>query len=794
MDINNFVNNLTNKDKAKLVHGQGAWHTCSVDGLPTIMMTDGPHGLRKQSDKNNGINDSVRATCFPTACAVASSWNRQNAALIGKAIANEAIKEDVSVVLGPGVNIKRSPLCGRNFEYFSEDPLLAGELAVNYVNAMQSLGVGCSVKHFAVNSQETRRMTVNAVVDERALREIYLAAFERVVKQAQPYTVMASYNKINGQYATENKRLLTDILRNEWGFKGLVMSDWGACYDMGKAIEAGMDLEMPQDESGYHESRTLKAIEDGSLSADGINRAVTNVVTLVDKCGVNKTVDNAEIATHHDLAKRVEIDCAVLLKNDGNLLPLDKGKKVLVVGELAEKPRYQGAGSSHVNSDCKSFLQVLQENNVEYAYAKGYNVKGDKAAPKLEKEAETLAAKYDNILFFGGLTDDFEGEGYDRDKLSIPNCQQSLLGKLRKVNLNIAFIAFGGSPFSMPWLNKTKAMLNMYLGGQAVMEAAYELIFGNVSPSGRLAETYPRRLSDIPCYNYFANDYHTDEHRESIFVGYRYYNTYGIRVLFPFGHGLSYSMFEYSNLKVNRSNDGVSVSVTVTNVGDMDASEVVQVYVDNADCGILRAKRELAAFDKVYLKSGESKTVVLTFSDRAFTVYYNGGFTRVKGTYGISVCRNVDEVILSEQIDIDGTEINGNDRELYPCYYERVVGSFTVEQSQFYSLCNQKKPHYHEIERGQYTLLNTLEDMAPNVGLIRKVIKYAKKYARKCSPTKSYDDPVAQMLYQGAITTPLISMMSVGGIPAQYVMFLYYHANKQRGKALKALFGKYTVE
>ena len=572
----------------KLVHGQGAWHTHTVNGLETVMMTDGPHGLRKQADKNNGINDSVKATCFPTASAVASSWNKSNAARIGEAIAKEAVKENVSVVLGPGVNIKRSPLCGRNFEYFSEDPMLAGELASAYVSSMQSLGVGCSLKHFAVNSQETRRMTINAVVDERALREIYLAAFERVVKQSQPYTVMAAYNKINGKYATENKYLLTDILRNEWGFKGLVMSDWGACYDMARAYEAGLDLEMPEDLSGYHEKRTLKALESGELSVQAINRAAANVVTLLDKCNVNKQADFESISNHHSVAKDIETDCAVLLKNEGNLLPISKDKKILVVGELAEKPRYQGAGSSHVNAECKSFLNVLRDNNVDFTYAKGYSIKGDKSVAKLKKEAETLAAKCDCI----------------RDR-----------------------------PFTIPWLNKAKAMLNMYLGGEAVTEAAYELIFGNVSPSGRLAETYPRRMSDIPCYNYFANDRINDEHRESIFVGYRYYNSYGIRTLFPFGYGLSYSEFEYSNFKVEQKNGKVQVSVQITNVGQYDASEVVQIYVDNCDCGILRAKRELRAFDKVFVKAGQSVTVGLTLDERAFSVYYNGGYVTVSYTH-----------------------------------------------------------------------------------------------------------------------------------------------------------------
>ena len=793
MDVVKYVNNLTNQDKARLVHGDGAWHTQAVDGLPSIMMTDGPHGLRKQQDANSGINDSAQATCFPTASAVATSWNRENARLVGKSIGEEALAQGVSVVLGPGVNIKRSPLCGRNFEYFSEDPYLAGELASSYVSAMQSEGVGCSLKHFAVNSQETRRMSINAVVDERALREIYLSAFERVVKQSRPYTVMASYNKINGYPSCQNKRLLTDILRNEWGFDVLVMSDWGACYDMAQGLSAGTDLEMPQDKSGYHERKTMKALADGSLSQKSLDRACLNVARLVDKCGSVKTDFTADSLAHNAIARKVAADSAVLLKNDG-ILPLNKQSKVLIVGELAEKPRYQGAGSSHVSSHCVSFLEVLNRNGVEFAYCKGYNVNGDKADVKLEKEAVGKAEKYDVILFFGGLTDDFEGEGYDRTMLDIPSCQQKLLAKLAAVNGNIVFVAFGGSPFTMPWLGKTKALLNMYLGGQAVTEAAFDLLFGDVSPSGRLAETYPLRITDTPCYNYYNNDYFVDEHRESIFVGYRYYNTFGVPTLFPFGYGLSYARFEYSDLTVTNVGCGYDVSVKVTNVGGVDASEVVQIYVDNCDCGYIRAKRELRAFEKVFVPAGKSVSVTARVDDRAFSIFLDGSFVKIAGEYGISVCRNVEDAVLTEKIAVDGEHILGNDRELYPCYYEPVVGSFNVAEIQFYKMAKQDKEVYYIPPRGEFTLLNTLGDMQKQVGLVRTVLRFAKRMAKRSSPSKSMSDPVAQMIYQGALSTPLISMMSVAGLNAKYVMFIYYHANKRYGKAFKALLGKYDIE
>lgn len=794
MDVDKFVDNLTLAQKAKLTHGRGMWHTQSINDLPQIMMTDGPHGLRKQADSNKGINDSARATCFPTASALASSWNRRNLQAVAEGIAKEALAENVSVVLGPGVNIKRSPLCGRNFEYFSEDPYLAGELASAYVSAMQSKGVGCSVKHFAVNSQETRRMTVNAIVDERALREIYLAAFEKVVKQSQPYTIMASYNKINGVSSAQNKRLLTDILRNEWGYQGLVLSDWGASYDMAQAYQAGLDLEMP-DGGAFHEQMTVKAVKDGALDESYLDRAAANVVRLVDKCTTfHKDVQPVDYASQHELCRKIAADSAVLLKNK-DILPLHKKDKLLVVGELAEKPRFQGAGSSHVNAMCKSFLKVLDDNGVQYTYVKGYGISGDSINPEWESEAAKLALKHDTVLFFGGLTDDFEGEGSDRVKLDIPECQQSLLKTLARHNPNIVFVAFGGSPFVMPWIGNVKALLNMYLGGEAVTEAVYDLVYGNVSPSGRLAETFPIALHDTPCYNYFANDAYVDEHRESIFVGYRYYNTFNVPVQFPFGYGLSYSHFDYSNLSVNKAGDGYDVTVTVKNIGSISASEVVQVYVDNCACGYMRAKRQLVGFDKVYLQSGQSCDVTVHLDSRAFSIYVDGAFKQVKGKYKVSVRANVERPILSKDVEVDGVELRGQERKLYPCYFEThefetAHGSWIIDEKQFYALTKAKKQDCPVLKRGRFTLQNTLEELAPHVGLVRSLLKIVKKIAIKQSPNKSLDHPMAQMFYCGAKETPLISLMSVGGLPSKYVVYILHHSNRKYFKALAALFGR----
>ncbi len=801
MDVDSFVKQLTAEQKALLTHGKGAWKTNSVNGLPTVTVSDGPHGLRKQADGAD-LNDSVPATCFPTASAVASSWNRSNASAVAAAIADEAISEDISVVLGPGVNIKRSPLCGRNFEYFSEDPLLAGEMAASYVSAMQSKGVGCCVKHFAVNSQETNRMTLNAVLDERALREIYLAPFERVVKKSQPYAVMAAYNKVNGDSCTQNAKLLTDILRKEWGFCGAVMSDWGACYDMGKAFSAGLDLEMP-DGGRYHERKTLKALQEGELLQDDLDRACRNVAALADRCSPPKQKNAVDHNAHHRLCRKIAADCAVLLKNNG-ILPLSKNRHVLVVGELAEKPRFQGSGSSHVNAQCVSFLDVLRQNNIDFTYVRGYRLDGDFVDEQLEFEASKAALKCDTVLFFGGLTDVQECEGYDRQHLNIPNCQLSLLNAVTQHNPNVAFVACGGAPFATPWINQVKALLHMHLGGEAVTEAAFDLLFGAVSPSGRLAETYPLRIEDTPCYNYFAGQGNVAEYRESIFVGYRYYNTFDVPVAFPFGYGLSYSLFTYSDLRVQQTEQGYRVTVNVKNIGKMAASEVVQVYVDSYDCGYMRSKRRLAGFEKVFIQSGESLDVSVDVDMSSFRIYTDGAFRTVKGKYKIAVCKDVEHVILNQYIEVDGETLKGADRRKYPAYYERrtqvknaaegaMLASWEVDSQQFYALAGYDPSQNAVPDR--YTLLSTFDDLQKSSGVVRLIVKYLKKYAVKHSPTRSADDPVAKMIYASALTTPLISMMGMANIKPKYVMFLLYSARKQRKKALAALMrGKYDIE
>ncbi len=561
-------NRMTTKEKARLVTGSGKWHTWDNNGkIPSLLLTDGPHGLRKQAEGEMHNNVSVTATCFPTACALASSWDPELAGEMGAAIGNEAVLEEVSVVLGPGVNMKRSPACGRNFEYYSEDPLLAGRLATGFINGIQSRGVGCSLKHFACNNQETKRMTSNSVVDDRALREIYLAAFETAVKESQPATIMSSYNRVNGKYVCASKELLTDILRKEWGFRGLVVSDWGACVSLPECIEAGMDLEMP-DSCGNHLNDLLEGLQNGSCSEASLDRAVSKITELIKNYSCKSNSNDASscniadekaalLKTNHAIARHIASESAVLLKNNG-LLPLKKGSKVLIVGHMAEHMRIQGGGSSHINtSSVTSALDALRAAGIDAAYVKGYNDDSNEPDVKLASEAlraaKAAAGADTPILFFGGLTDSSEGEAYDRTSFDIPACQQKLLSELTRISDKVAFVAFGGSPFSLDAAKNAAAILMMYLGGEAVGEACADLITGAKNPCGKLAETWPKALSDTPCAMTFGMPTNNVPYRESIFIGYRYYDTFKVPVAYPFGFGMSYTDFEYSDMKITVS-------------------------------------------------------------------------------------------------------------------------------------------------------------------------------------------------------------------------------------------------
>ncbi len=623
---------MTLEEKAGLCSGSNLWWSKGVErlGIQKIMMTDGPHGLRKQAnlDDQFGISQSVPATCFPTAATTACSFDPDLLEGMGKALGEECLQEGVSILLGPGVNIKRSPLCGRNFEYFSEDPYLAGAMASALIEGVQSQGVGTSLKHFAANNQETRRMVINAVVDERALREIYLSAFEMAVKRAHPWTLMCCYNQVNGEFGSQNKILLTDILRGEWGFDGAVVTDWGAVVDRVKGLAAGLDLEMPY--SGPHNDQVIvDAVKSGALPIEVLDAAATRVLCLLLAAADSRKPEfRYDARVHHELARKVAASSSVLLKNEG-LLPLSKHKKLAVVGAFAKEPRYQGAGSSRINPlKLDNLCDVLEKRGVDFVYAPGYDLEPDTAglehdAPNkdLLEQAASVARGTDVAVVCIGLPDSYESEGFDRTHMRLPESHVALLKKVASVNSNVVVLLSGGSPVEMPWLADAKALLMLYLGGEAGAEAAADLLFGDVNPSGKLAESFPLRLEDTPSFAYFPGGEKTVEYRESIYVGYRYYDKAGIDVLFPFGYGLSYTSFAYSGLTLAKKGDGIEVSLTVKNTGKVAGAEVVQIYVSQKSPSVFKPVRELKGFCKVYLQPEEARMVVLNLDRRAFSYY-----------------------------------------------------------------------------------------------------------------------------------------------------------------------------
>ncbi|SDS78237.1 glycoside hydrolase family 3 C-terminal domain-containing protein [Microlunatus soli] len=639
LDVDAVLAALTLEEKASLSLGSDIWHTAPIErlGVESIMVSDGPHGLRAQFEQqtdNVGLGDSVPATCFPTAAGLASSWNRTLLRQVGEAVARECLRWQVSVLLGPGVNMKRSPLCGRNFEYLSEDPYLAGELATALVQGVQSQGIGTSLKHFAANNQETDRMRVDAEVDQRTLREIYLPAFEKVVKTARPWTVMCAYNKINGSYGSEHHQLLTEILRDEWGFDGLVVSDWGAVHDRVASLAAGLDLEMPP-VLGHSDVAVVEAVRAGTLDEKLLDRTVRRVLDLVAKSRPARqdehTVDQAE---QHAFARVAARESAVLLKNDGNLLPLDPAAttRVLVVGELARTPRYQGAGSSQVNPTRVDIpleeLRALAGDAITIDYAPGYRLDEPTVDPDLRDEAVRMAQSADVVLAFVGLPDAAESEGFDRTDIDLPANQTELLAQLAEQTDRIAVLIAGGSVVEVAsWQRHAATIMECWLSGQAAGGAVADLIFGVANPSGKLAETLPIRLQDNSSYLNFPGGDGTVRYGEGVFIGYRGYDKSELAVSYPFGHGLSYTTFAIDGLEVSTTGsiaDGdlaVTVAVTVTNTGDRAGAEVVQVYVGDRQSAVPRPLRELKAFDKIALDPGESGTVELRLDERAFAFW-----------------------------------------------------------------------------------------------------------------------------------------------------------------------------
>lgn len=793
---------MTLEEKAGLCSGDDFWHLKPVErlGLSRIMVTDGPHGLRKQSGDTDhvGLNKSVSATCFPTASATASSWDTSLMSKMGEALGDECLQENVAVILGPGANIKRSPLCGRNFEYISEDPYLTGHMAASLINGIQSKGIGTSLKHFVMNNQEARRMTIDAVVDERAQREIYMTGFEIAVKNAQPWTVMCSYNKVDGKYLSDHEFLLKNVLKDEWGHEGIVVTDWGACNDRVEGIKAGMELEMPSS-GGRNDAKIIEAVKDGSLSEQDLDQAVLRIIELILKSqSSQKDGYRYDIDAHHTLAREIAANSAVLLKNE-SVLPLKKDVKIAVIGEFAKKPRYQGAGSSIINPHkVDNVCETFSEEGIDYIYAKGYSLTQKKSDAILIEEAKQVAKEAEYAVVFVGLTDDYESEGFDREHLRIPESHEQLVDEVSAINPNTIVVLQNGAPIEMPWIHKVSGLLEMYLHGQNGAGAVYDLLFGDVNPSGKLAETFPISLEDNSSYHYFPGDAKTVEHRESIYVGYRYYDTAKKDVLFPFGHGLSYTEFEYSDLKVIKSNElSYEVSCNITNIGKVFGQEIVQLYVGNNESDIFKAEKELKAFDKIALQPGETKTVKFTLAKRSFA-YYNidiSDWHVDNGVYTIKIGSSSRDLRLHESVEIIGKDDIPvpNYKTSTPSYYGLSDEAFKIDEDEFQNLYGKPLPKRHREPGDAFTETSTMTEISEKF-IGRLLYNKIKKQAEAMFDNGEVDveEGNKAMLDAMLADMPLRALGMMGGdqLPKYFVEALVLILNGKRLKGIRMLMKK----
>ena len=749
---------ITLKEKIAYCSGKDFWHTKSIPAyrIPEIMMADGPHGLRKQENSADmlGINESVKATCFPTAVATSCSFDVDLIGQMAKAIAKEAKNNEVSIVLGPGVNIKRNPLCGRNFEYFSEDPYLAGKLGQAFVKAVQGEGIGTSVKHFALNNQEYKRFLSDSILDERTMREIYLSAFEEVIKKGKPDTVMCAYNKINGTYCSENKWLLTDVLRKEWGFDGVVVTDWGAMSNRIKSFQAGCDLSMPGG-AAYMEAEALEAVKSKELSENDIDASVARILKLVNEKA--PVIENREklknkqkeeiLNHHHELAVKVAEESAVLLKNTDCILPV-KMSDVGFIGYMAENIRYQGAGSSHINP---WKLQSVTELCKEVPYAKGCDCYGQ-TTEELLKDAVDLAKKVKVPVVFAGLPEAYESEGFDREHMKMPKGHLDMIEAVTNANSNTVVVIFAGSVVEMPFYPKVKAILYMGLPGQGGAKATLNLLLGECNPCGKLAETWPIRYEDCICSDYYGQK--NAEYREGIYVGYRYYLSADIPVQFPFGYGLSYTEYEYSSLKV----EGNTVSCIVTNMGNVAGKEIVQLYVEPKNNQAYRPKRELKGFKKVELNPGESKTIFFELDDRSFSIWQND-WVIPKGEYDICIAKNSLEICLRETVFKDGVEVTYNH---LPDWY--INPNDSIGQNEFEEYLG-RKIEEPKVIKGQYTMQNTVMEMKDEAFVMKMIFFVIETMmAKKFGGKKDYRNPSFKMMVLMAADCSLSGMKINSGM------------------------------
>ena len=723
MKHQDILDQLTLEQKVALLSGRDVWSTYPFPqaGVPSMFLSDGPHGVRKQLGEGDhlGLNASQPSTCFPTAAGIANSWDPELATQAGRIIGKEAACLQVNVLLGPGLNIKRSPLGGRNFEYYSEDPYLSGKMAAAFIRGVQENGISACPKHFAANSQELLRMTCDSVVDERALRELYLTNFEIAVKEGHPKSIMSSYNKVNGTYANENAHLLTEILRDEWGFDGFVVTDWGGCNSQTEGLKAGSNLEMPGT-IGDSDREVLASLKEGRITEAEIDLRVDQLLDVILSTAKATQEGKKEFdqQAHHDAARVTAAQTAVLLKNQDGILPLAAGTRVAVIGDMALEPRYQGAGSSLVNpTKLDKPLDCLKESGLDVVgHAQGY-LRSGKQDQALQQAAVQLASTADVVLLYLGLPEIFESEGMDRSHMHLPENQNQLVQAVAAVNPNVVVVLSGGSPVELPWLSQCKGLIHGYLGGQAGAGAMADLLTGKTNPSGKLAETYPITYEDTPNCNYFPGRELTAEYRESIFVGYRYYLSAQKPVCFPFGYGLSYTTFQYSDLSVSDQ----EVTFTLTNTGDRAGAEVAQLYVALPESKIFRAARELKGFAKVFLQPGESRQVTIPLDDKAFR-YFNVKTNRWEvesGRYQLMVAASAEDVRLTGEVEVKGTDAPiPYDRDELSCYFSAQVEN--VPDGQFEALLGRPIPQSKWDRSAPLGMNDSLLQMSYAKGLVAR--------------------------------------------------------------------------
>ncbi len=791
MKYKEIIDKMTLEEKASLTSGKDFWQSQEIErlGVPSMFMADGPHGLRKQAAAADhlGLNPSIPATCFPTAATMANSWNEELGEEVGVALGEEAVSMNVNMLLGPGMNIKRSPLCGRNFEYFSEDPYLAGKMAAAYIRGIQENGVSACAKHFAVNSQELRRMSIDEQVDERALRELYLTAFEIAVKEGKAKAIMSSYNRLNGEYTNENKHLLVDILRNEWNFDGVIVTDWGGCNDRVEGLKATNEIEMPSCKASNE--AIIRAVKGGTLDESVLDERIDNLLSFI----FDTKIEDAkpfDVDKHALLAQKAAEESIVLLKNENNILPL-KDEKIAVIGDFADVPRYQGAGSSVVNpTKLYKTLDYIKESGLNYVgYEKGFKRNGKKSN-SLMKKAVSLASNADVVLYYMGLDEVTEAEGLDRENMKLPQNQLDLFDALKATGVKIVVVLSCGSAVEMDFADGADAILHSYLGGQATAKAVLRTVMGEVNPSGKLSESIPYKYADCSVSNTFPGREVTSVHKESVYIGYRYYEKANVPVRYPFGYGLSYASFEYSDIEVEEN----GVSVTVKNTGSLDGKEVVQLYVLKGESEIFRPVKELKGFKKVFIKANESVRVTIPFDDKTFR-YFNVKTDKWEvegGEYTLAIAASSNDIKLTATVLREGTtDVLPYEKDNIPSYL--TGGIKDVSDGEFEVLLGRKLPSatYEFVKKNRIIIdINcTIEQLKYAKGWTGRVFSGAIRFA--IGFLKAFGNKTtANTLVMGVLHQPMRGLQKFMGVSENQLNGLIIMFNGQFFKGLKTVFKK----